>query len=121
MFLFYNSVAKLYFNGIINLKLGVLKKGCDKVKTTSDWQCPYCKAQINPGDQICIHCGEKIYDTNVTIADLHHHEEEKKINKVPTIIYFKDGKVVDMITREDDSLITSSDLEKLLDRNHIKK
>jgi hypothetical protein len=81
LFLFYNSVAKLYFNGIINLKLGVLKKGCDKVKTTSDWQCPYCKAQINPGDQICIHCGEKIYDTNVTIADLHHHEEEKKINK----------------------------------------
>ncbi len=49
------------------------------------------------------------------------HLEEKKINKVPTIIYFKDGKVVDMITREDDSLITSSDLEKLLDRNHIKK
>lgn len=47
--------------------------------------------------------------------------EEKKIEKIPTIIYYRDEKAVDMITREDNNMITSSDLEKLLDRNNIKK
>lgn len=47
--------------------------------------------------------------------------EEKKITKVPTILYYRDGKVVDIITRADDNMITASDLEKMLDRNNVKK
>ena len=38
-----------------------------------------------------------------------------KIKKVPTILYFKDGKVVDVVTRYDNNVINASDFQKLLD------
>lgn len=47
--------------------------------------------------------------------------EDVKVTQVPTIVYFKDGKAVDVITRQDDNLINNGDFQKLLDKNNIKK
>lgn len=49
--------------------------------------------------------------------------EENKIEKVPTIIYFKDGKVSKdaIITREDDNIMNVGDFEKLLEIYELKK
>jgi len=47
--------------------------------------------------------------------------EEKKITKVPTIIYYKDGKVVDIITRNDNNIMNVGDFQKLLDVNNVAK
>lgn len=38
-----------------------------------------------------------------------------KIKKVPTILYFKDGKIIDTVTRYDNNIIKASDFQKLLD------
>ena len=52
----------------------------------TEWKCPACGADINPGDQVCMHCGNSIHNTNVSIADLRSHEngnlQEKKKNKL---------------------------------------
>ncbi len=45
--------------------------------------------------------------------------EEKKVEKLPTIIYIKDGEVIDIITRNDDNIMNVGDFQKLLDINNI--
>lgn len=46
---------------------------------------------------------------------------EKKITSVPTIVYYKDGKAVDIIERKDDNIMNVGDFQKLLDVNNIEK
>ena len=38
-----------------------------------------------------------------------------KNKKVPIILYYKDGKIVDTVTRYDNNTINASDFQKLLD------
>lgn len=47
--------------------------------------------------------------------------QDMKIKEIPTIIYYNDGKVVDIITREDDNMMNIGDFQKLLDVNKIEK
>lgn len=47
--------------------------------------------------------------------------ENKKVKKVPTIIYYNDGKVVDIIERLDDNIMNVGDFEKLLESNRVAK
>ena len=47
--------------------------------------------------------------------------ENKKINDVPTIIYYADGKVVDIVERSDDNIMNVGDFQKLLDVNKVAK
>ena len=47
--------------------------------------------------------------------------EGKEITKIPTIIYVKEGNIVDVITRDDDHLMNAGDFEKLLEINKIEK
>lgn len=46
---------------------------------------------------------------------------EVKVTNVPTIIYYKEGKAVDIISREDDNIMNVGDFQKLLDVNNIEK
>ena len=48
---------------------------------------------------------------------------DEKIIRVPTIIYYKDGEVVNdgIITRSDNKMMTAADFQKLLDANNIEK
>lgn len=45
---------------------------------------------------------------------------EKGLTKLPTIIYYKDGKVMDYIEREDSQLISEQDFVQLLDKYEFK-
>lgn len=47
--------------------------------------------------------------------------EEKKVTQVPTIIYYNNGKVVDIVKRNDDNIMNVGDFQKLLDVNNITK
>lgn len=47
--------------------------------------------------------------------------EEKKITKIPTIVYYKDGVAVDIITRSDDNLMNVGDFQKMLDIHNVSK
>lgn len=47
--------------------------------------------------------------------------EDKKISKLPTIIYYKDGVALDIITRNDNNIMNAGDFQKLLDVNNIAK
>ncbi len=47
--------------------------------------------------------------------------EDKKIDQVPTIIYYKNGKAVDIIKRNDNNIMSAGDFQKLLDVNKIPK
>ena len=47
--------------------------------------------------------------------------EEQKVKKVPTIIYYKEGKVVDIVERLDDNIMNVGDFEKLLETNKVAK
>lgn len=47
--------------------------------------------------------------------------EDRKISTIPTILYYKDGKLVDMISREDDNIMNVGDFQKLLDVNNVTK
>jgi hypothetical protein len=47
--------------------------------------------------------------------------EEKKVKKVPTIIYYNDGKPVDIINKEDNNMMNVGDFQKLLDANKVTK
>lgn len=47
--------------------------------------------------------------------------EDKKVTSVPTVVYFNDGKVVDIIERNDDNMMNVGDFQKLLDVNNITK
>ncbi len=48
---------------------------------------------------------------------------DEKIIRVPTIIYYKDGEVVNdgIISRSDNKMMTAADFQKLLDANNIEK
>lgn len=47
--------------------------------------------------------------------------DEQKIINVPTIIYYENGKVKDLIVRKDNNFMTAGDFQKLLDINRIEK
>ena len=47
--------------------------------------------------------------------------DTKKVKQVPTIIYYVDGKVVDLVVKEDNNIMDIGDFQKLLDRNKIEK
>ena len=40
---------------------------------------------------------------------------EEEIKQVPTIVYIREGKVVDIIERSDDNMMNVGDFQKLLD------
>ncbi len=44
---------------------------------------------------------------------------EEKVTQVPTIIYIKEGKVVDIIKRSDDNMMNVGDFQKLLDIYYV--
>lgn len=74
---------------------------------------------------------ENMYFLNVTSIKDEKNNIEKinetlklhdvKVQKVPTIIYYKDGKAVDMITRKDDNIMNKGDFAQLLERNNVEK
>lgn len=45
--------------------------------------------------------------------------EKKKVTQIPTIIYYSNGEVIDIVKRQDDNMMTSGDFEKMLDVNKI--
>lgn len=46
---------------------------------------------------------------------------EQKVKQVPTIIYVKEGKVVDIIDRSDNNMMNVGDFQKLLDIYYVTK
>ena len=71
---------------------------------------------------------DKIYYLNVTsIKDEQDYLDqinkslklEDEITQVPTIVYIKDGKVVDIIKRNDDNMMSVGDFQKLLDIYYV--
>ena len=46
---------------------------------------------------------------------------EKGLSKLPTIIYYKNGKVVDYIEREDEQMMSEQDFAQLLDKYEFKR
>ncbi len=77
------------------------------------------------------HLNDNIYYLNMTeIKDESNYLDkindslnlqEKKITNVPTIIYFNNGVAVDIITKDNNTIMNVGDFQKLLDRNNIKK
>ena len=75
--------------------------------------------------------GEQFYFLNVTsikkdsdyIDKINKALEltNRKVKSVPTIIYYDDGKIVDMITMEGNNIMNIGDFQKLLDVNKIEK
>ena len=47
--------------------------------------------------------------------------EDGTIKSVPTILYYNEGKVVDIVERNDDNMMNSGDFQKLLDVNRVTK
>lgn len=74
---------------------------------------------------------DSIYYLNVTdIKDNENYIEDinaslnlesKKITQVPTIIYYNNGEVVDIIKRSDNNIMNVGDFQKLLDVNKVAK
>ena len=46
---------------------------------------------------------------------------DQKVKKVPTIVYVKEGKVVDIIERNDNNMMNVGDFQKLLDIYYVTK
>lgn len=46
---------------------------------------------------------------------------DRKVTQIPTIIYFNNGKAIDIIKRQDNNIMTSGDFKKLLDVHKIEK
>ncbi len=75
--------------------------------------------------------GEQFYYLNVT--DVKNEKDyinkinealglkDKKVINVPTIIYFKDGKAVDIIKKDGNNIMNIGDFQKLLDVNKVDK
>ena len=55
------------------------------------------------------------YKLNDSFYYLNNAFNTDKIKKVPIILYYKDGKIVDTVTRYDNNTINASDFQKLLD------
>lgn len=47
--------------------------------------------------------------------------DNEKVTSIPTILYFNDGEVVDIIKRSDDNMMNVGDFQKLLDVNKVTK
>lgn len=60
---------------------------------------------------------DNVYDKINTSLGL----TDKKVSQIPTIIYYNNGKVVDIIKRQDNNIMTSGDFRKLLDIHKIEK
>lgn len=43
--------------------------------------CPFCKKEIHPGDQVCIHCGQQIPNVSLNISDLTNQNSLKTQKK----------------------------------------
>lgn len=56
-----------------------------------------------------------IMDEDNYLNRLNNDFNTDKIKKVPIILYYKDGKIVDTVTRYDNNTINASDFQKLLD------
>lgn len=63
-----------------------------------------------------------IKDKNNYIDDLNKSLNlDQKVKKVPTIVYVKEGKVVDIIERSDNNMMNVGDFQKLLDIYYVTK
>ncbi len=60
---------------------------------------------------------KKINDTLSDVLDMNG----KEVTTLPTILYCKDGKLVDIINRMDNNIMSRWDFEQILDRNKIEK
>lgn len=58
---------------------------------------------------------ENIIQEDNYIIRLNSAFNTDKITTVPTILYFRDGAIVDTVTRDDDNIINAGDFQKLLD------
>ncbi len=47
--------------------------------------------------------------------------EDQKVSSIPTIIYYNEGKAVDIIERKDNNMMNVGDFQKLLDINRVTK
>ena len=63
-----------------------------------------------------------IKDKENYLADLNKSLNlDQEVKQVPTIIYVKEGKVVDIIERNDDNMMNVGDFQKLLDIYYVTK
>ena len=58
---------------------------------------------------------ESIMDSDNYLTRLNSAFNTDKITTVPIILYFKDGKLIDTVTRDDTNIINAGDFQKLLD------
>lgn len=58
---------------------------------------------------------KSIMDEDNYLNRLNNAFNTDKIKKVPTILYYKNGKIVDVVTRNDNNIINAGDFQKLLD------
>ena len=58
---------------------------------------------------------DNIKDEDNYLTRLNNTFNTDKIKKVPIILYYRDGKIVDTVSRYDDNTINASDFQKLLD------
>ena len=58
---------------------------------------------------------ESIMDSDNYLARLNSAFNTDKITTVPIILYFKDGELIDTVTRDDANIINAGDFQKLLD------
>lgn len=58
---------------------------------------------------------ESIMDSDNYLTRLNSAFNTDKITTVPIILYFKDGELIDTVTRDDTNIINAGDFQKLLD------
>lgn len=58
---------------------------------------------------------KSIMDEDNYLNRLNNGFNTDKIKKVPTILYYRNGKIVDVVTRNDNNIINAGDFQKLLD------
>ena len=58
---------------------------------------------------------ENIMDQDNYLTRLNNAFNTDKISTVPIILYYKNGELVNTVTRDDDNIINAGDFQKLLD------
>lgn len=58
---------------------------------------------------------ESMMETDNYLTRLNNTFDTNMITTVPIILYFRDGQLVDTVTRNDDNIINAGDFQKLLD------
>ena len=58
---------------------------------------------------------ESMMETDNYLTRLNNTFDTNMITTVPIILYFRDGQLVDTVTRDDDNIINAGDFQKLLD------